>query len=68
MLPHRDRNISVYIGLGEHPNHFCVPPQDTTIYDSIQYVYNRSTYRLGCRIEQSPDFSLESLNPLQIRI
>ena len=31
------------------------------MYDSIQYVYNRPTYRIGCRIEQSPDFSLESL-------
>ena len=34
------------------------------MYDSIQYVYNRSTYRLDCRIEQSPDFRLESLNLL----
>ena len=36
------------------------------MYYSIQCVYNRPTYRLGCRIEQSPDFSLESLNEFEI--
>ncbi len=61
MLPRRDRNTSVYIGLEEHPNHLRVPPRDITIYYSIQQIYNRSTYRLGCRIEQSPAFRLESL-------
>ena len=68
MLPRRDRNTSIYIGLEEHPKYRCVPPQNITIYYSIQCVYNHPTYRLGCRVEQSPDFSLESLNLQYINI
>lgn len=65
MLPHPDRSTSVNLGLGKHPKHLCVPPQGTTIYYCIQWLTLQDP-RLAADILQSPRFSVESLNPVQV--